>query len=224
MGGRCAVPCRQGAPRRTIMLVSISIFSSWRLLRLEDIPEVAVCNTCPSPDRQHHGDALTEQVRGNQVQESGPLGPRNHSVVSDLEHFSDGSPYFELLQCRGRASIDRLSPQSGASSPPGALHRMVSGPGDSQPTLRFMGRTYSRPVHHQAEYQGRGFLCTPPPPTLSPCQGTPCRWIDLRVFCTCTPQPLLSLALHRVIRQEAQVIAIIPWWPRRGWFPWSCSS
>ncbi len=33
------------------------------------------------------------------------------------------------------------------------------------------------------------------------------------------PQPLLSLALHKVIREEAQVIAIIPWWPRRGWFP-----
>ena len=31
--------------------------------------------------------------------------------------------------------------------------------------------------------------------------------------------PLLSLALHKVIREEAQVIAILPWWPRRGWFP-----
>ena len=25
--------------------------------------------------------------------------------------------------------------------------------------------------------------------------------------------PLLSLALHKVIREEAQVIAILPWWP-----------
>ncbi len=33
------------------------------------------------------------------------------------------------------------------------------------------------------------------------------------------PLPLLSLALHKVIRVEAQVIAILPWWPRRGWFP-----
>ncbi len=32
------------------------------------------------------------------------------------------------------------------------------------------------------------------------------------------PLPLLSLALHKVIREEAQVIAILPWWPRRGWF------
>ncbi len=33
------------------------------------------------------------------------------------------------------------------------------------------------------------------------------------------PVPLLSLALHKVIREEAQVIAILPWWPRRRWFP-----
>ena len=33
------------------------------------------------------------------------------------------------------------------------------------------------------------------------------------------PLPLLSLALHKVIREEAWVIAILPWWPRRGWFP-----
>ena len=31
--------------------------------------------------------------------------------------------------------------------------------------------------------------------------------------------PLLSLSLHKVIREEAQVIATLPWWPRRGWFP-----
>ena len=34
-----------------------------------------------------------------------------------------------------------------------------------------------------------------------------------------SPIPILSLALHMVIREEAQVIAILPWWPRRGWFP-----
>ena len=32
-------------------------------------------------------------------------------------------------------------------------------------------------------------------------------------------QPLLSLALHKVILEVAQGIAIISWWPRRGWFP-----
>ncbi len=33
------------------------------------------------------------------------------------------------------------------------------------------------------------------------------------------PLALLARALHKVVREEAQVIAIIPWWPRRGWFP-----
>ncbi len=31
--------------------------------------------------------------------------------------------------------------------------------------------------------------------------------------------PLLSLALHKVIREEAQVVASLPLWPRRGGFP-----
>ncbi len=33
------------------------------------------------------------------------------------------------------------------------------------------------------------------------------------------PIPLLHLALHKIRREEADVIAILPWWPRRGWFP-----
>ncbi len=33
------------------------------------------------------------------------------------------------------------------------------------------------------------------------------------------PVPLLFLALHKVIREEAQVIAILPWWPRKGLSP-----
>ncbi len=33
------------------------------------------------------------------------------------------------------------------------------------------------------------------------------------------PIPLLHLALHKISREEADVIAILPWWPRRGWFP-----
>ncbi len=33
------------------------------------------------------------------------------------------------------------------------------------------------------------------------------------------PMPLLSLALQKVIREEAQAISILPWWPQRGWFP-----
>ncbi len=102
--------------------------------RLEDIPEVAVLSTCPGSYRQNHSDALSEHVGGDQVQELGSIGPGDHSVVSNLEHFSDGSPYFGLQQCRVGSS---LSPQRGASSPPAALHRMVSGPGDGHSSLQF---------------------------------------------------------------------------------------
>ncbi len=47
-------------------LVERSCWSSYQLSRSGDcflhIPEVAVWNTCPVSDRQHHGDALSEQV------------------------------------------------------------------------------------------------------------------------------------------------------------------
>ncbi len=33
------------------------------------------------------------------------------------------------------------------------------------------------------------------------------------------PLLMLPLALHKIAREEAEVIAIIPWWPKRGWFP-----
>ncbi len=44
----------------------------------------------------------------------------------------------------------------------GALHRKVSQPQGDQPTLRYLGPTYSRSVHHSAEQQGSGILFTPP--------------------------------------------------------------
>ncbi len=33
------------------------------------------------------------------------------------------------------------------------------------------------------------------------------------------PILLLHLLLDKIRREEADVIAILPWWPRRGWFP-----
>ncbi len=39
------------------------------LLRLEEIPEVAVSKTCPSRDEQHHSDALSEQDGGSRSQD-----------------------------------------------------------------------------------------------------------------------------------------------------------
>ncbi len=51
---------------------------------------------CLGSDGQHHGD---EQDWGEQIQELGLIGLGDQSVVSDLEHYSDVSPYFGLRQC-----------------------------------------------------------------------------------------------------------------------------
>ncbi len=42
---------------------------------------------------------------------------------------------------------------------------MVSRPQGDQPTLRYLGPTYSRPVHYSAEQQGRDVLFLPPRPS-----------------------------------------------------------
>ncbi len=56
-----------------------------------------------------------------------------------------------------------------------------------------------------------------PRPSRFAGQPTPCRLIGPSVCCSCIP--LLSLALHKMIRQVAQVIAILAWRSRRECFP-----
>ncbi len=61
------------------------------------------------------------------------------------------------------------------------------------------------------------FSCFPHPLAL---QGTSLQtdWLNDLLYMYPTVL-LLSLALHEVIREEAQVIVILPWWQQRGWFP-----
>ncbi len=40
-----------------------------------------------------------------------------------------------------------------------------------------------------------------------------------RERCVSCMIPLLHLTLHKLRQEEVKVIAILPWWPRRGWFP-----
>ncbi len=138
-----------------------------------------------------------------QVPELGSIGPRDNSMVSDIEHFSDGSPYFGLQQCRGRA-----------------LHRTVSKPRANQSPVRFVGYTYSVSVLHQAEQQVEAFYSRLPDPLALPGNPLQVDWSQSLLYMyLSSPLPLPSLALHRVIRAEVEVIiAILPWWPRRGWF------
>ncbi len=138
-------------------LVERSVFSPYKLSRagdcfprLEEIPEVAVWRTRPSSGGQHYGDALSEQGGRDQVQELGPEGQGDYSLVSEHEDHIVGSTYIGPGQYGGGSP---LSVSDRESSPLGALHRMVSRPGGNQPTLRYLGPTYSRSVRRSAEQQ-----------------------------------------------------------------------
>ena len=120
-------------------MVERSVFSPYKLSRagdcfprLEEIPEVAVWRTRPSSDRQHYGDALSEQGRRDQVQVLGLEGQGDYSLVSEHEDHIVSSTYLGSGQCGGGSPF---SVSDRESSPIGALHRMVSRPQGNQPTL-----------------------------------------------------------------------------------------
>ncbi len=174
-----------------------------------------LCGTRPSSDGQYNGDAPSEQGGRDQVQELGLESQGDYSLVSEHEDYIVSSTYLGTRQCGGGSPISILDRES---SPFGVLHRMVSRPQGDQPTLRYLGPTYSRLVCHTAEQQGQGVLFLPPRPSSSAGQFPASRLVQGSTVYV-SPVPLLSLVLHKVIREEAQVIAILPWWPRRGWFP-----
>ncbi len=73
-------------------VVERSVFFPYKLSRpgycfprLEEILEVAVWRSCPGSDRQHYGDALSEQTRRDQVQVLGVEGQGDYSLVSERE-------------------------------------------------------------------------------------------------------------------------------------------
>ncbi len=141
-------------------------------------------------------------------------------MVSDFNHYSDGSPYFGLQRCRGGLS---LLPESGESSLLGALHRMVSGSGDDHSSFYLWGAPIVDMFETRLDNKLEVFY-SDTSQTIPSFRATPCRWIGFSVCCTCTPIATISLAIHIVIWEEAQVIPIIPWWPSRGWFPQFCRS
>ncbi len=114
---------------------------------------MAVWRTRPGSDRQHHGDALSEQGRRDQVQLLGLEGhdQGDYSLVSEHEDYIVSSSYLGKGQSGGGSP---LSVSNRESSPIGALHQMVSRPQGNQPTVQYLGPTYSRSVPHSAEQQG----------------------------------------------------------------------
>ncbi len=88
-------------------------------------------------------------------EESGLEGPKNYSLVSELEDFPVCGPYLRLVQCGGGSPHSMLCRKS---LPLGVLHGMVAGPQGDFPSLPYLGPTYSRPVHRSVEQKGQGIL------------------------------------------------------------------
>ncbi len=137
---------------------------------------MAVWRTRPSSNGRHYGDALSEQGGRDQVQVVGLEGQGDYSFVSEHEDHIVSSTYLGTGQCGGGWPLSVSNPESSLI---GALYRMVSRLQGNQPTLRYLGPTYSRSVCHTAEQQGRGVLFTPPGPSSRTGQ---------RVYCTCIPR------------------------------------
>ncbi len=72
----------------------------------------------------------------DQVQEAESEGPGDHSVVCDLEVFSDGNPFSGLQQHSGKSSLSSLSWES---SPSGALYIMVTESQGHKSSLWYLG-------------------------------------------------------------------------------------
>ncbi len=125
---------------------------------------MAVWRTPPSSDGQHYSDALSEQGGRDQVQVLGLEGQGDYSLVSEHENHIVSSTYLGTGQYRGGSPLSVLNRES---SPIGVLHRMVSRLQGNQSTLRYLEPTYSRPVCHSAEQQGRGILLAAPRPSSS---------------------------------------------------------
>ncbi len=132
-----------------------------------------------------------------------------HSLVPDVKHFSDGSPHFRLWQHWG--GLHLLS-SSRESLSPEMLHRMVSRHRIASHLFDLWGIRLVDLFTSRLNNKVETFFSRLPDPLT--CQATPCRWIGLQVFTRWRPR-----GLHKVIREEAQVIAILLRWHRRGWFP-----
>ncbi len=90
---------------------------------LEEIPELAVWNTCSSSDGQHHGDAPSKHDVGTRPRS---LDGLVRELIQWCQTWSISLMTGHILDC-DNIKVNRLS-------------RIVSRPRDSQSPLQFMGR------------------------------------------------------------------------------------
>ncbi len=169
----------------------------------------------PGSDRQHYGDALSEQGRGDQVQVLALevreiiLWCLSMRITLSAVHMP-GKDNIEV----GRLSRFRIEN-------PRRLERSAEWSLDRRVTNLLFGiwglptvDLFATHLNNKVE----AFFSRLPDPLALPGNSLEADWSKGLLYMY-PPLPLLSLALHKVIREEAQVIAILPWWPRSVWFP-----
>ncbi len=168
------------------------------------------------PDGQYHSPVLSElEGGGDQVPVSQPISSGDPSLVSgQVDHDSSGSP----VRSRQRRSRHSISSFFESPNQAGQLGGVVSRSGPSQPTVSGGGSPIVDLFATAANAKVPAFYSRTAEP--SACRGDSFRadWSRGLLYMY-PPIPLLHLALHKIRREEADVIAILPWWPRRGWFP-----
>ncbi len=132
-----------------------------------------------------------------------------YSVVSGVDR-SDCSPYFGPDNILGALTLSSSTQES-------LLERSTDFSLDLRVT--YTG-TYLPTVWHSVEQQGWGFLPPPPPPDTFTLPGNFLQvdWSKGLLYMY-SPCPFCLLLFTRWFGGEAQFIEILPWWPRRGWFP-----
>ena len=89
---------------------------------------------------------------------------------------------------------------------------MGTGSGNSQPAVSAVGHSRDRPLCHCGQQKGAALL-QPPSSSTGREAG------DRGLLYLYPPLSLAHQSLHKIRREEAEAIVVLPYWPRRGWLP-----
>ncbi len=151
-------------------------------------------------------------------------GTRSHSLNQlareitrwclSRHRYASSRPSSRCGQCRSRQTV----PSS--IDPPdetGQVSGVVPEPGGSQPALSCGGEPSVDLFATSKNAKLPVFYSRSAEPSAWRGDALQAGWSKDLLYLL-PPIPLLHLALHKIRREEAEVIAILPWWPRRGWF------
>ncbi len=165
------------------------------------LPSASPSRSPSCSDGQHNHHLVSEQDGRDEIPLARPVSSGDHSLVSQQTLHALSHPSSRGGQCRSRQIVP-----SSIDPPDEAGEACVCG---SPPVDLFATSDNAKlPVFHSRSAEP------------SVCRGDALQadWSKDLLYLF-PPIPLLHLALHKIRREEAEVIAILPWWPRRGWFP-----